>query len=130
MFGKIKEAFSLERWVENFEGYLDARIELAKYDVKEALVGILAKSFFIIGFAFFTLLALICLNFGIAYLLNAAFGNHYAGFMVLSGIYFLIGLIFILGRKNKTMHEKLDNSLREILQQPKKEEEVEAKNQA
>jgi len=129
MFGKIKEAFSLERWVENFEGYLDARIELAKYDVKEALVGILAKSFFIIGFAFFTLLALVCLNFGIAYLLNEAFGNHYAGFLLLSGIYFLIGLIFIVGRKNKTMHENLDNKLREVLKQPKREEEIEPKNQ-
>jgi hypothetical protein len=39
-------------------------------------------------------------------------------------------LIFILGRKNKTMHENLDNKLREVLKQPKREEEIEPKNQA
>lgn len=119
MFGKIKEALSLDRWIENFEGYLDARIELAKYDVREALVGILIKTVFFAGTAFFGFLAMVCLNFGLAYLLNELLDNQFAGFFILAGFYLLLGTIIFLNRNNQSLLQSLDDAFRKALNQPK-----------
>ena len=125
MFGKIKEALSLERWIENFEGYLDARIELAKYDIREAMVGILVKAVFVAGMAFFGLLALVCLNFGLAYWLNTLLESSFAGFLLLGGFYLLLTLIIYLGKESPAMQEKAEAAFRNALDQPKKEEQKE-----
>ena len=119
MFGKIKEALSLERWIENFEGYLDARIELAKFDIREALVGIMAKAVFIAGMAFFGLLALVCLNFGLAYWLNTLLNSSFAGFLLLGAFYLLLTLVIYLGKENPAMQDKAEAAFRKALDQPK-----------
>lgn len=125
MFGKIKEALSLERWIENFEGYLDARIELAKYDIREALVGLLVKAVFIAGMAFFGLLALVCLNFGLAFWLNTLLESSFAGFLLLGAFYLLLTLVIYLGKESPAMQEKAEAAFRNALDQPKKEEQKE-----
>lgn len=125
MFGKIKEALSLERWIENFEGYLDARMELAKYDIREALVGLLVKAVFIAGMAFFGLLALVCLNFGLAFWLNTLLESSFAGFLLLGAFYLLLTLVIYLGKESPAMQEKAEAAFRNALDQPKKEEQKE-----
>jgi hypothetical protein len=119
MFGKIKEALSLEKWVENFEGYLDARIELAKYDAREAMVEILTKG--IIGFslAILGLLVLICLNFAIGYWLSSLLANTYGGFVILTGFYLLLFILLLLNRNNQGLLRGMEEKLREALNQPK-----------
>ena len=62
MFGKIKDVLSLDKLIENFEGYLDARIELVKYDLKELMVSILTRSLIFLAMAVFGLAGLLCLN--------------------------------------------------------------------
>jgi hypothetical protein len=126
MFGRIKEALSLERWIENFEGYLDARIELAKYDIREALVGILIKVVFFGALAFFVFLAMVCLNFGLAFWLNGLLGNPYAGFFVLTGIYLLTGSLIFMNRNNQAVLNYFDGVFRVALNQPKKSDSEQA----
>ena len=119
MFGKIREALSLEKWVENFEGYLDARIELAKYDAREAMVEILTKG--IIGFslAILGLIVLICLNFAIGYWLSSLLANTYGGFVILTGFYLLLFILLFLNRNNPGLLRDLEEKLRMALNQPK-----------
>lgn len=119
MFGKIKEALSPERWIENFEGYLDARIELAKYDAREALVGMLVKAVFVAGMAFFGFLALVCLNFGLAYWINGLLESSFAGFLLLCSIYLLLSAFLYLLRKNPSLMQSIEDSFRKSLRQPK-----------
>ncbi len=118
MLGKLKEALNLQQWIDNFEGYLDARIELMKYDVREALVGILTKSVFFLGMAVFGMVTLICFNFGLANLLNSVIGNAWAGYMVLTGFYFLLTLGFYLSRDSEALNRKMEERFREALKQP------------
>jgi len=113
--------FSLERWIENFEGYLDARIELVKYDVKELLVDVMTRSIFYLGMAIFALAGLICLNFGVAFLINHLIGNEFSGFLILAILYFLIAMIFYWNRDNTSLNEKIELKIRESLKQPRKE---------
>ena len=110
---------SLDRWIENFEGYLDARIELVKYDLKELMVNVLTKSIIFFGMAVFALAGLVCLNFGLAHLLNHLIGNPFAGFFILTGFYFLVTLVFYLNRENQSIKDKIELSLRESMNHPK-----------
>lgn len=112
---------SLDHWIANFEGYLDARIELVKYDLKELMVNIISKSMVFIGMAVFGLVGLICLNFGIAYLLNHLIGNEFSGFFILTGVYFLITLAFYLNKDNQSLKAKIELSLRESMDHKKEE---------
>ncbi len=110
---------NLDRWIENFEGYLDARIELVKYDVKEMVVDLATKSVFVLGMAIFGLLGLICLNFGLAYLISYFIGNEFSGFLILSCFYFLIALVFYLNRKNTSLHGKIEQNIRDAMNHKK-----------
>lgn len=130
MFGKIKEVLSLDRWIENFEGYLDARIELAKYDIKEALIEVLIKSVAIFIAGIFGFCGLICLNFALGYLLNYLIGFPFAGFFILTIFYGLSAWFIYSNRDNKAWREKLENNFRQSLKQPKEEKPETEKNDA
>lgn len=121
MFDKLKNMLSLDQWIKNFEGYLDARIELVKFDVKEALVHALSKGIFFIAIAIFALAGLVCLNFGLAYLLNTVLESPYAGFLLLAGFYFLIASIFFWMRNHQPTNQRFERILREALDQPSAE---------
>lgn len=122
MFDKIKGMLSLERWIENFEGYLDARIELVKYDIREAMVGLLTKSVFLLGMLFFGTAALFCLNFGLAYLIGFWLGEVYAGFLILALFYGLVTLWFFFMKDNEKLNSRMEARIREAMNQPKAEE--------
>lgn len=118
MLDKLKNMLSLDQWVKNFEGYLDARIELVKFDVKELMVSMLSKAIFFVAIAIFALAGLVCFNFGMAHLLSDLLGNQYAGFLILTGVYFLIAFIFYRLRNDPTINLKLELMFRDILKQP------------
>ena len=109
---------SLDQWVKNFEGYLEARIELVKFDVKELLVEVLGKVVIFAAIGIFALSALICLNFGLAHLVSDLVGNQYAGFLILAGFYFLIALLFFWLRNDSGINKKLELLFRDVLKQP------------
>lgn len=113
---------SLERWIENFEGYLDARIELVKYDLREWMVGVLTKSIFLVGMLVFGMAALICLNFGLAYLIGFWLGAIYWGFFVLALFYGLITLWFFFKKDDEKFNARMEARIRESMEQPKAEE--------
>lgn len=123
MFGKIREAFNLEKWVENFEGYLDARIELAKYDAREAAVKILTKGLFFAALFLFGLCSLLCLNFGLGYWLSSVLGNTFGGFFILAGFYLLLFTLVYLKKSDDQLLARVEESIRAAINQPEKTEE-------
>lgn len=122
MFGKIREALSLEKWVENFEGYLDARIELAKYDAREAMVELLSKGIIWMVLSMLGLTSLLCLNFALGYWLSSLFGNSYGGFFVLTGFYGLLFLLIFISRTNQNILMRIEKAIRLAMKQPKADE--------
>lgn len=109
---------SLDQWIKNFEGYLDARIELVKFDVKEALIHSLSKGIFFVAMGIFGLAGLVCLNFGLAHLINTLLGNPYGGFLILAGFYFLLASVFFWMRNHEATNQRFEQILREALDQP------------
>jgi len=125
MFGKIRDVLSTEKWIENFEGYLDARIELAKYDAREASVAILTKTIIYGTLGFFGLLTLICLNFALGYWISSLLGNSFGGFFVLTSFYLILFLLVYFNKSNKKILARLETAIRNAIKkmgEPEKEE--------
>lgn len=116
MFGKIKEMLSLEKWIENFEGYLEARIELMKFDLRETLIRFSSKAIVSLAFIVFGLAALVLLNIGLAGLINQRFESQFIGYFILAFFYFAVALIFYLLRNNKGFINKIETNIREAIQ--------------
>lgn len=108
----------MDRWIENFEGYINARIELLKYDLKESAARALAHFVVLASLAVTALLGLFFLNFAVAHLLNHLIGNAFAGFTILSGFYLILAWIMYANRNNKKLLGRLEQNFRRSLDLP------------
>lgn len=115
MFGKIKEMLSLEKWIDNFEGYLEAKIDLVKFDIREGIIKLISKSLVHIVFILFGFAAFVLLNFGIAGLLNQYLESQYLGYLILSALYFAVSAVFFLFRNDKNFQIKIEAKIRESM---------------
>ncbi len=90
---------SIEFLFETTSQYIDTRIELAKLKaVKKTanIIGILSTKLIVAAIFLFFLLML---NIGIALWLGDILGKTYYGFLILSFVYFVIGLIVYLNQE-------------------------------
>lgn len=115
MFGKFKDMLSLEKWVGNFEGYIEARIELVKFDLREGTIKLISKSLVHLVFIFFGFSAFVLLNFGLAGLMNQYFQTQFLGYLILSGLYFLVSGVFFFFRNNENFQSKIETKIRESM---------------
>ena len=88
----------IEDVIENLTGYLEARVELIKLDVKDqsVRVGVATLVWGLVGF--FGLMALAFLSVAAAIVLGHWLGLAW-GFVVVAGFYSLIGLALVASKK-------------------------------
>ena len=109
--------FKMDTLIENITGYVEARIELMKIEMKEEVAKGLAKAFvFIVITAVLTLFVLL-ISMAVAYKIGEAVGT-FGGFAIVAGFYLLIGVMLFLFRDSIT--GKLEESLTEIMKKKKK----------
>jgi len=90
----------LDNLVSSLSGYLEARLELLKLEVREEIIKVVSYGL-MIGVCFLLgLLFLIFFSIGLANYISAQFGTTYTGYWIVSGSYAVICLILILLRKN------------------------------
>ncbi|MBA4054676.1 MAG: hypothetical protein C0490_08200 [Marivirga sp.] len=109
--------FKMDNLIENITGYVEARIELMKIEMKEEVAKGLAKAFvFIVITAILTLFVLL-ISMALAYKIGEAVGT-FGGFAIVAGFYLFLGVILFLFRDPIT--GKLEESLTEIMKKKKK----------
>lgn len=91
----ILKLLKLDGIIENVTGYVEARIELLKLDIKEDLARGLAKVAVYVVLALAFMVALSLFSMAIAFKIGETLGN-FAGFGIVAGVYFLFGLILLL----------------------------------
>lgn len=108
----ILKFLKLDSLVENMTGYVEARIELMKVEMKEEVAKVLAKALiFVVLTAVFTLFILL-ISMAAAYKIGESLGT-FGGFAVVAGFYLLIGVLVFLLRDS--IAEKIDARLQEIM---------------
>jgi len=113
----ILKLLKLDGIVDNVTGYVEARIELLKLDIKEDLARGLAKVAVYIVLALAFMIALSLFSMAIAYKIGETLGN-FAGFGIVAGVYFLIGLTLLLAQES--ISTALEKKVKELMTKKKK----------
>jgi uncharacterized membrane protein YqjE len=108
----------LDNLLDNLTGYVEARIELLKIEIREDVAKVLAKALMILIVIFLALLFLLFVSIGLAQYLNTIFGKPHVGYWMVAGVYGAPCLIFILFRKS-IGHSMQEHLLKMIKKQKK-----------
>lgn len=108
---RLFKFLKIDTIVENLTGLIEARLELAKIELKEELAKIGARIIAGVVFAFLAVTIIIFFNFWMANLFNSLIGSVWAGYAIVTGFYFLILILLIAFRVPKVLQEKIEDSL-------------------
>jgi len=89
--------FKLDGLIGNLSGYVETRIELLKYEIKEDLARAMAKVSVVALIVVFLTLFIIFLSVAVAYVLAESVGT-YGGFGIVGGFYFILMVALIFFR--------------------------------
>lgn len=109
--------FKLDGLIDNLTGYVEARIELMKLELKEDLAHGLARMVFMLTVTVIMALFVLLISVAAAFKLSETLGN-FAGFSIVAGVYLVLALGLIAMRKPIT--ESLEKKLAERMQKKKK----------
>ncbi len=112
----VLKFLKLDSLIENVTGYVEARIELTKIELKEDVAKTLSKVllFMLMG-AVFTLF-IVLISVAVAHLLAQSVGA-FGGFAIVAGFYLLISLLVFVFRD--AIGEKLQGYLVEVMKKKK-----------
>jgi hypothetical protein len=89
----------LDNLIDNLSGYVEARIELLKIEIREDVAKVVARGLMVTAILLLALIFLLFFSVGLAHFLNSFYEQPYIGYWIVSGIYGAPCLIFVLFRK-------------------------------
>ena len=104
--------------MESLTGYVEARIDLLKIEIKEDIAKVLASALMVLIVVFLALIFLLFLSIGFAHYLNNFFEHKQIGYWIVAGIYGLPCLIFIVFRKS--IGHSMETHLMHLIKSKKK----------
>jgi len=96
----IFKFLKLDNLIGNLSGYLEARVELVKIEIREDVARILSKGIVYAAIMLFAFLFLIFFSIGLAQYINTFFEETYIGYWIISLVYGITFLCFLLFRKS------------------------------
>ena len=102
----------------SLSGYVEARVELLKIEIKEDIAKVIASAMIFAVIFFFATMFLIFFSIGLAQFLNRYFNEMYVGYWIVAGLYLVGFLIFMIFRK--TILKKFEIQLANIIKQREK----------
>jgi uncharacterized membrane protein YqjE len=102
----LLKLFKLDGLVSNLTGYVETRIELLKYEIKEDMAKAIARISLVLLTALLFTFSLLFISVSVAIKIGESLGN-FAGFGIVAGFYFLVMVIILL------FHESISNSIEE-----------------
>lgn len=120
--GGLKETvfkfLKLDDLIENASGYLEARVELAKLEIREDVARLLSKSIVYAAIMLFAFLFLIFFSIGLAQYLNTFFEAPFAGYLIIALIYGITFIVLLLFKNN--IHKKFEKRLTDLIKSKEK----------
>jgi Putative Actinobacterial Holin-X, holin superfamily III len=86
---------SIDKLIESASGYLEAKFQLLKLELREEMAGFLVKSILIMTMLLLTTFMILFAGVGAALWLNDWLDSNYLGFLIIGGV-LLLKIIFIL----------------------------------
>jgi uncharacterized membrane protein YqjE len=96
----ILKFLRLDNFVHHLTGFVEARMELLKAEIREDIAKALSRAMVTVALFFMGFLFLIFFSIGLAHFINRYFSDSFAGYWLVAGIYGAIFLILLLFRKS------------------------------
>jgi uncharacterized membrane protein YqjE len=112
----LLKLFKLDGLVNNLTGYVETRIELLKYEIKEDIAKTIARLTLVLLTAMFFTFFLLFMSVSLALLIGEELGTV-AGFGVVAGFYFVLMLVIVGFRHS--INKALEKKIKENITQPK-----------
>lgn len=113
----IAKFLKLDHLMENLTGYVETKIEIMKYDLKEDLSKILAQASVLVVVAITAIFFLLFLSIAIGVLLGQTIG-YFGGFGIVGLMYMIVGAIIFANRES--LQNKAEEKIREVIKQKRK----------
>ena len=97
---KIFKFLQIDNLVDNASGFVEARLELYKMEIREDVARILSKAIVYVAIGLFGFLLLLFFSVGLAHFISRYFGEAFAGYWVVAGFYGIVFLFFLIFRKS------------------------------
>lgn len=106
----LLKLFKLDGLVNNLTGYVETRIELLKYEIKEDMARAIAKVSILLLLAVFFIFFLLFASAAVAHKIGESLGS-FAGYAIVAGFYLALLLLIVLLREpiSKSLEKKLKN---------------------
>jgi uncharacterized membrane protein YqjE len=102
--------FKLDGLVDNLTGYVETRIELLKYEIKEDMAKAISRLALVLLIALLFTFFLLFVSVSIAIKIGDAWGT-FTGFGIVAGFYFLLLLIILIFRN--TISKNIESKIKE-----------------
>jgi uncharacterized membrane protein YqjE len=104
----LLKLFKLDGLVNNLTGYVETRIELLKYEIKEDMAKAISRLSLVLLTAMFFIFFLLFISVSIAVKIGETLGT-FVGFGIVAGFYFVLMMIIVLFRESisKSLEEKI-----------------------
>jgi uncharacterized membrane protein YqjE len=113
----IAKFLKLDSLWENLTGYVETRIELMKYDMKEDLSRVLSKVSVLLFVIVMATFFLFFLSMAVAYQI-AKYLGHFWGFAIVGAVYCTIALVLFSQREK--IGARIEKEIKEAIKQKKK----------
>lgn len=113
----ILKFLKLDSLIENITGYVEARMELMKLEIKEEVAKGLARVLLFMVLTVVFSLFIVLISIAVAYKIGESLGT-FGGFAIVAGFYLLIGILLVLFRD--ALSESLEKQLAENMKKKKK----------
>lgn len=114
---KIAKFLKLDSLISHLTGFVETRIELLKFELKEDLSRVLSKVGVYVAIAFVVTFFLFFISMAVAYMLSEKVGPFW-GFAIVGGFFILIGIILLIFRER--LSKNLEKEIKELMTQKKK----------
>jgi uncharacterized membrane protein YqjE len=96
---KILKFLHLDTLISNLSGYVEARVELVKIEIRDEVAVVLSRGLMLMLIFMVGFLCLLFAMLGLAQYLNAILESAYAGYLIVALFFGLVLLILLISRK-------------------------------
>ena len=108
---KLFKFFKIDAIIENLTGLIEARLELAKIEIKEEVAKTGARIIAGVVFAFLGVMIVIFLSISLATWLNYLIGSIFLGYVIVTAFYLLVLVLLVVFKVHVWLQEKIEAML-------------------
>ena len=111
--GKLYKFLKIDSIIDNLTALIEARLELAKLELKEEAAKLGARIIASIVFVFLLVMIVVFLNFSLATWLNYMLDSIYLGYVIVTGFYLVVLGLLIVFKTRIWLQNKIETLLME-----------------